>query len=110
MHTSATLFRSLNSLVRPIVESGLTTPLPIGTGIVMVETTGRTSGKPRRVPLAAMRFGNRVFVSTVRADSQWMRNLEANPTARVWLHGETSDATASISRGPLTVAEQSLDR
>ena len=110
MHTSATLFRSLNSLVRPIVESGLTTPLPIGTGIVMVETTGRTSGKPRRVPLVAMRFGNRVFVSTVRADSQWMRNLAATPSAKVRLFGHDRDATSTLGHvGEFRFAALRLD-
>ena len=92
-------FRKLNSVVRPIAKAGLTSPLPIGIGIVVVETTGRTSGKTREVPLVATRIGDRIDVSTVRRDSQWVKNLAANPAGAVWLRGERREATADITEG-----------
>lgn len=92
-------FRSLNRVVAPLAKSGLTSPLPIGAGIIVLETTGRSSGLPREVPLVAIRVGNHVEVSTVRRDSQWMKNLHADPDAAVWLGGRRRETTARLSHG-----------
>jgi len=97
-------FRLLNKVVEPALDRGLGNPLPIGVGAVVIETTGRVSGEPRRVPLMTSRIGDRLMVSTVRDDSQWMANLEADPRLRVQIGGDFRDATAETTRGPLNVA------
>lgn len=99
-----TAFRTLNQVVRPVLATGLGNPWPIGAGAVVVETTGRKSGLPRQVPLVAVRLGDKVAVSTVRGDSHWFANLEANDDAKVQLGGEFRDARACTTRGPLNVA------
>lgn len=101
-------FRALNSFMVPAVRAGLGSPLPIGGGVVILETIGRRSGKARQVPLVALRAGKTVKVSTVRGDSQWIANLEADPSAAIWIHGRRSGATAQVERGPLNVATLTL--
>ncbi len=99
----APLFRGVNKLVRPLVKAGLGSPLPIGLGAVVVETTGRISGEPREVPLLGLRVGDRVIVSTFREKSQWLRNVEANPETAVWYCGRPHGTTAKVQRGPLNI-------
>lgn len=102
-------FRSLNRVVEPLVRSGFAAPLPCGgLGLALVESTGRVTGVTRTVPVVAVRLGDRVLTSTVRSDSQWMRNLEADADAGVWLNGRRRAARATVRRGPLTVAELAL--
>ena len=110
LQTTATreAFRALNRIVRPVLEAGIGNPLPIGVGAVVVETTGRTSGKPRRVPVLSARFGDQIVVSTARSDSHWFANLEADPSARVQLHGQSRAAAAHVRRGPLNIAVLSM--
>ena len=96
-------FRSLNRAVLPVVRAGFGSPLPLGFGLVVLETTGRRSGATRSVPVVAFRAGRHVTVSTVRADSQWVKNLEAASAAAIWRNGTRREVTAIVQRGPLNV-------
>ena len=96
-------FRALNSLLLPAVRAGFASPLPVGVGLVVVETTGRKSRLPRQVPVVAFRSGDNVTVSTVRGNSQWLANLEATPVAAVWRSGVRREVTATVQRGTLNV-------
>ena len=96
-------FRLLNSIVEPAVKAGIANPLPVGSGAILLETTGRTSVKKRRVPLLASRLCGKLAVSTVRSDSQWLKNIEADPEVTVWLQGNPREATAKVTRGRLNI-------
>ncbi len=101
-------FRALNRVAVPAVKAGLGSPLPIGLGLVVLETTGRVSGKPRQVPLVATRFGETIKVSTFREKSQWVKNLQAKPDASVWVAGRKRDATSTVETGPLNRVDLAL--
>ena len=54
----------------------------------LLETTGRTSGQPRRTPLGGRRIGDQFwFVSEFGERSQYIRNIKADPHVRVRLRG-----------------------
>lgn len=106
--TTRRAFSTLNAVVRPAVQAGLGNPLPIGAGAVVLETTGRRSGLPRLVPVLSTRTGDTLTVSTVRSDSQWIRNAEADSNVAVWLGGERRAAVATVRRGPLNTVRLDL--
>jgi deazaflavin-dependent oxidoreductase (nitroreductase family) len=90
-------FRMLNRVVEPMVRAGLGSPRIAPSGFIVLETTGRKTGRPRRTPLAATRFGPYVVVATFRGNrSQWVRNLVAEPRIRYWLGGHARDARAFV--------------
>jgi len=62
----AEFFRTLNALVEPAVRAGCASPGLLPTGMVLLETTGATSGLPRRVPLLATVLEGCLFVGTAR--------------------------------------------
>jgi deazaflavin-dependent oxidoreductase (nitroreductase family) len=81
-------FRALNALIEPAVRAGCASPGLVPSGLVVIETTGAASGRPRRVPLLATVLDGCVFVSTVRGPrSAWVANVRAHPEVRYWLGG-----------------------
>jgi deazaflavin-dependent oxidoreductase (nitroreductase family) len=73
----------INQLAEVAVRAGIGVPCYVGVGLVLIETKGRKSGSPRTVPVLANRIGDRLYVSTVRENSQWVRNLQADQTPTV---------------------------
>jgi F420H(2)-dependent quinone reductase len=103
-----------NQFVERIVRAGIggpcnIRPFGIGSGFVIVETTGRKTGLRRTVPLLAQRFGNTVVVSTVRTKSQWVRNVEVDAAPSVYVDGKSRPAKAVVRRlGDWTVVRFTL--
>src|SRR5207253_7806764 len=83
---ASNLFRTLNSVVEPVVRAGCFSPnLFTPTGLIVLETTGRRSGKPHRTPVLARLMGDHLIVRTFRGErSAWFRNLRANPEVAYW--------------------------
>jgi deazaflavin-dependent oxidoreductase (nitroreductase family) len=68
-----------NRLVLAAARVGL--PLP---GIVILETTGRKSGTPRRVPVTRLIEGDTLWIVTEHGHrAAYVRNIKANPHVRV---------------------------
>lgn len=64
---------------------------------VLIETTGRVSGKRRRTIVGAHRSGSTLWIVAEQGRyAGYVRNLEATPAVRVRLRGRWRDATAAV--------------
>jgi deazaflavin-dependent oxidoreductase (nitroreductase family) len=65
---------------------------------VLLETTGRRTGLPRQVPLAAgPTDASGMWLNAVHGrTSDWVRNLDANPAVRVRVRRRWRNATAEL--------------
>lgn len=63
----------------------------------LLETTGRKSGEPRRTPVGGRLVdGQFWFVSEFGEQSQYVRNIQADPRVRVRLRGRWHSGTAHL--------------
>ena len=92
------LLAPLNDVLAPVIRLGIANPIPLSTGIVLLEVTGRKTGALRTVPLLCTDYGTLLAVSTVRDNSQWIQNLAATPRASVWLRGRQRTVLATVFR------------
>jgi deazaflavin-dependent oxidoreductase (nitroreductase family) len=81
--------------------------------LVLLTTTGRSSGRKRTVPLGHEqdRDGNLVlFASNMGAaqDPQWYRNIVADPRVTVEVTGNSWDAVARVAEGGQRTAAYEL--
>lgn len=64
---------------------------------VLLETTGRKSGEPRRTPVGGSRVGDQFWlVSEFGEKSQYVKNIQANPNVRVRLRGRWHNGVAHL--------------
>ena len=60
--------------------------LPVPHGFALLTVTGRRTGKRRRRPIRAIRDGQTLYgVAILGAQSDWLRNLRADPKAQARL-------------------------
>jgi deazaflavin-dependent oxidoreductase (nitroreductase family) len=66
-------------------------------GWAVVETNGRRTGQPRQTPVGGRLCGDTFWlVVGDRSRSQYVKNIEANPTVRVRAHGRWHTGTAHL--------------
>ncbi|MFH8513840.1 nitroreductase/quinone reductase family protein [Streptomyces gelaticus] len=84
-------FRAVTSLQRNVVN-----PLARRSrSQTLLETTGRTSGLPRRTPVGGRRTGQEFWLVSEFGDkSQYIRNIRADPRVRVRVAGRWYDGIA----------------
>ncbi|MGX1369325.1 deazaflavin-dependent oxidoreductase (nitroreductase family) [Streptomyces canus] len=81
--------RTVQRLLNPVMRQ-----LPLQT---LLETTGRTSGLPRRTPVGGKCVGSSFWlVSEFGERSQYVRNIKADPRVRVRIRGRWHSGTAHL--------------
>ena len=85
--------RVVNTVQR-YVANPLMRNVPIQT---LLETTGRSSGLPRRTPIGGRKDGAEFWlVSEFGTNSQYVKNIQANPQVRVRVRGQWHTGTAHL--------------
>jgi deazaflavin-dependent oxidoreductase (nitroreductase family) len=80
--------------VQKYVANPLMRKVPVQT---LLETIGRTSGSPRRTPIGGRQDGDQFWlVSEFGTNSQYVKNIEANPMVRVRVKGRWHTGTAHL--------------
>jgi deazaflavin-dependent oxidoreductase (nitroreductase family) len=81
-----------NRLVLAATRAGLPTP-----GVVILESIGRRSGEPRRVPVTRLLEGDTLWIVTEHGrKAAYVRNIEANPRVRVRAGRRWRTGTATV--------------
>jgi deazaflavin-dependent oxidoreductase (nitroreductase family) len=87
--------RVFNRLVLAAAKLGLPTP-----SVVILETTGRRSGEPRRVPVTRLIEGDTLWIVTEHGrKAAYVRNIEADPRVRVRAGRRWRSGTATVLPG-----------
>ena len=85
--------RLANPLIRPLVARGLLDP-----GWVLLETRGRTSGRPRTVPIGNGLRGESFWIVTEHGHhADYVKNIKADPRVRIKAAGRWRTGTAHIT-------------
>jgi deazaflavin-dependent oxidoreductase (nitroreductase family) len=66
-------------------------------GQVVLETTGRASGEPRRTPIGGRLIDDTLWFVSMHGDAaNYVRNIKANNAVRVRIHGRWRTGTAHL--------------
>lgn len=66
-------------------------------GMAVIESQGRRSGLPRRVPVGGRLEGSSFWlVAEHGRQAGYVRNIEAHPRVRLMIHGQWHDGTAHL--------------
>ena len=85
-----------NRVVNPVVRRAIEAA-PVGLGWSLLETTGRRSGRPRRVPVGDGLRGDAFWIVTEHGwAADYVRNIQADARVRVKVRGRWRGGTAHL--------------
>jgi deazaflavin-dependent oxidoreductase (nitroreductase family) len=87
----------------PVIRTLLRLGVPVGPNR-LITVRGRISGKPRQMALAVVRSGNHSWVVGTFGDTNWCRNMRANPDVELRL-GRRRERVIARELTPTEAAE-----
>ena len=91
-HARSLPYRSVDDRIRRALSRG---------HLIDITTTGRKSGRPRRIEVVFHNFGGRIYISGMPGRRGWYANLAANPRLTFHLKGAVK-ADLSATARPIT--------
>ncbi len=83
-------------VVNPVVKAAANAGIPLP-ALVILETTGRKSGQPRRTPVGKAIEGDTLWIVTEHGrKAGYVRNVQANPRVRVKVGRRWRTGTAHL--------------
>ncbi|MCU0490125.1 MAG: nitroreductase/quinone reductase family protein [Chloroflexaceae bacterium] len=88
--------RLVYMVVNPLMSLLLRSPLHgrLSGRMLLLQFTGRKSGKRYRFPVGYKQVGDTLFVTT---NSGWQKNLRGGVPVNIWLRGQQRRATADVT-------------
>lgn len=79
------------------VQKYLVNPVGRRLPVTMLETTGRSSGQPRRTAIGGRLVGNEFWLVSEHGEhSDYVRNIKASPAVRLRIHDQWRTGTAHL--------------
>jgi deazaflavin-dependent oxidoreductase (nitroreductase family) len=105
MMSTKTLYHSMKTFNNRMVANYLRGIGP--TRIVLLLTTiGRKTGQPRITPLQFEQLDDVIYIASARGrESDWFKNIQANPTVHIQMQQREFEATAEPVTDPLRIAK-----
>ena len=84
--------------INPIITTILRSPFHgiLSKALMLVEFTGRASGRRMRTPAAYFRESDTVVRAFTESDRQWWRNVIDGQPFHVWIEGKPYGASAEV--------------
>jgi len=103
--TQKTLYHRLKPFNTRMVENYKNGKGPGGV-VLLLTTTGRKSGLPRSTPLQYEELNGMIYVASARGQqSDWFRNILADPNVHVQIQQREFDALAEPITDPVRIAD-----
>jgi deazaflavin-dependent oxidoreductase (nitroreductase family) len=78
----------------------------LGSRVLMLTTTGRVSGLPRKTPLQYEVYNSVYLIGSARGlEADWVKNILKEPSVSVQIGRKTIQATAKVIENPQQVAD-----